>query len=137
MKVDGTGLRQITPPGTLLSDGGGGNDWSPQGNDIVFSQRVTPDCAQLALGRPRRRQRPARDPRPRPTGLRQPDLRPDRARLLQPALVAGRHEDRLQHLHDATGRSIYTVNADGTGLTQVTHGDDDQSPDWGTHPLTR
>ena len=44
VKVDGTGLRQITPPGTILSDGGGGNDWSPQGNDIVFSQRVTPDA---------------------------------------------------------------------------------------------
>jgi hypothetical protein len=34
-----------------------------------------------------------------------------------------------------TGRNIYTVNVDGSGLTQVTHGGDDLFPDWGTHPL--
>jgi hypothetical protein len=28
------------------------------------------------------------------------------------------------------------VNADGTHLTQITHGGTDQSPDWGTHPLS-
>ena len=38
---------------------------------------------------------------------------------------------------DATGENVYTVNADGTGLTQVTHGGDDEAPDWGTHPLAR
>ena len=30
--------------------------------------------------------------------------------------------------------AIYTVNADGSGLRQITHGPGDQSPDWGTHP---
>jgi hypothetical protein len=34
-----------------------------------------------------------------------------------------------------TGRNIYTVNADVSGLTQVTHGGDDRVPDWGTHPF--
>jgi hypothetical protein len=33
--------------------------------------------------------------------------------------------------------NIYAVNADGTHLTQVTHGGRDQAPDWGTHPLVR
>jgi hypothetical protein len=38
---------------------------------------------------------------------------------------------------DALDRNIDTVKPDGTGLTQVTHGDARQSneaPDWGTHP---
>jgi Tol biopolymer transport system component len=29
---------------------------------------------------------------------------------------------------------IYTVNTDGTGLTQVTDAPGSGSPDWGTHP---
>ena len=36
-----------------------------------------------------------------------------------------------------TGSNIYTANADGTGLTQVTHGGSDNFLDWGTHPLAR
>ena len=39
----------------------------------------------------------------------------------------------------ALGDNIYTVNADGSGLTQVTGGGADQwntDPDWGTRPLT-
>ena len=37
----------------------------------------------------------------------------------------------------AFGRSdeIYTVNADGTGLRQVTDAPGSESPEWGTHPL--
>jgi Tol biopolymer transport system component len=33
-------VRQITPTGTLFTSFG---DWSPQGDEIVFSQRVMPD----------------------------------------------------------------------------------------------
>jgi hypothetical protein len=38
----------------------------------------------------------------------------------------------------ALRRNIYTVNADGSGLTQVTHGaadESNESPDWGIHAL--
>jgi hypothetical protein len=46
-------------------------------------------------------------------------------------------------IFDATTgqRNIYTANADGSGLFQVTHapspvlGEGDQAPDWGTHPI--
>ena len=38
------------------------------------------------------------------------------------------------HNNDVDGE-IYTVNVDGTGLTQVTHAPGSGSPDWGTHPL--
>jgi hypothetical protein len=40
-------------------------------------------------------------------------------------------------LRNAAGKNISTVNADGTGLTQVNNGGDDFTPHWGTHPLTR
>lgn len=33
-----------------------------------------------------------------------------------------------------TGVNIYTVNADGSGLFQVTHDGGDDNPTWGTHP---
>src|SRR5262249_33044257 len=38
-KTDGSGLRQIAAAGVTCCDG----DWSPQGNNIVFSRHVTPD----------------------------------------------------------------------------------------------
>jgi Tol biopolymer transport system component len=34
-----------------------------------------------------------------------------------------------------TPSSIYTVNADGSGLFQVTNARGDSQPDWGPHPL--
>jgi dipeptidyl aminopeptidase/acylaminoacyl peptidase len=39
VKTDGRGLRQIAPAGVTCCNG----DWSPQGNNIVFSRHVTPD----------------------------------------------------------------------------------------------
>jgi hypothetical protein len=57
---------------------------------------------------------------------------------------AGRKEDHLAERHGHSrrrdrerrrDRDIYTVNADGTGLTQVTNGVENKAPDWGTHPL--
>jgi len=137
VKIDGAGLRQITPTRTIFSGGGGGNDWSPQGNEIVFSQRVTPDVRsslwvvnadgsglhEIHLqGQP-----PCGGPISDPTarGCFEPRWSPDGKKIVFGIFTA------------VAGRNIYTVNADGTGLTQVTHGDDDILPDWGTHPLTR
>jgi hypothetical protein len=39
------------------------------------------------------------------------------------------------HLNIVDGE-VYTVNVDGTGLTQVTHTTRVDSVDWGTHPPT-
>ena len=35
---------------------------------------------------------------------------------------------------DGGTENIYIVNADGTGLRQVTNGGTDDNPDWGTPP---
>jgi Tol biopolymer transport system component len=37
--TDGTNLRRITPPGTIIQSGNDG-DWSPQGNEIIFSRHL-------------------------------------------------------------------------------------------------
>ena len=135
VKVGHNRLRQITPPGTLVGESGG--DWSPQGNEIVFSQRVTPDAlssiwavhadgtglheipvrAQPACGGP------SSDPSSR--GCFQPHWSPDGKKIVFARGTSAGQDS-----------NIYTVNADGTDLTQVTHGGADESPDWGTHPLT-
>jgi Tol biopolymer transport system component len=132
-EVDGGGVRQLTPAGTLFSSPG---DWSPQRNEIVFSQHVTPDArssiwvvhadgtglheipvqAQPACG--------GAYSEPSSQGCFGPRWSPDARKIV---FARGTYGD--------TDSNIYTVNADGTNLTQVTHGGRDQAPDWGTHPL--
>jgi prophage maintenance system killer protein len=46
-------------------------------------------------------------------------------------------DPQLAHcsLRSAAVKNIYTINADGTDLTQVSNGGTDGPADWGTHPL--
>jgi Tol biopolymer transport system component len=141
VKVGGRGVRQITPTGTVSSSFG---DWSPQGNEIVFSQRVTPDGrsspdarssiwvvhangtglhdvhvqAQPACG--------GAISDPSTQGCFAPRWSPDGKKIVFARGTSGDNDS-----------NIYTVNSDGTNLTQVTHGGRDQAADWGTHPLAR
>ncbi len=132
IKTNGTDLRQITPPGTLIQ-GGNDGDWSPQGNDIVFSRHVTADvrgslwvvhadgsglheihvqgltCGGSVFD-------------PNGFGCHEPHWSPDGKKI-----IFGANSP-------ATGRNIYTVNANGSGLSQVTRDGDDDDPAWGTHP---
>ena len=132
VNVNGTGLKQITPKGTPSSQG----DWSPQGNEIVFSQRLTPDVhssiwvvhadgtglheiyvqPESACGGP--------NSDPTADGCFDPRWSPDGTKIIFAKGTSGDSDS-----------NIYTVNVDGTGLTQVTHGGRDQAPDWGTHPV--
>jgi TolB protein len=134
VNTNGTGLKQITPADFDLSSFG---SWSPQGNDIVFSRHVTPDVHSSiwvvhADGSDLHEinVQPASacggaNADPSAKGCNEPTWSPDGTKI---AFVRSFHND--------VDGEIYTVNVNGTGLTQVTHAPGSGSPDWGTHPLT-
>jgi Tol biopolymer transport system component len=132
---DGSGRQQITPPG-MFSDFCSGS-WSPQGNEIVFSAKV-PDFNYhssiwvVHSDGSGLRQIPVPGPcggpfgDPTTIGCSNPLWSPDGKKI-----VFGRRVGIEQ-------RDLYTVNADGSGLFQVTHTPNisEGNGDWGTHPLT-
>jgi hypothetical protein len=131
----GGDLTQITPSGMELNFDCG--SWSPQGNQILFSAHVPngdyrstvwavnsdgsnmhqvpiPGCGGLNSS-------------PTSISCRYAAWSPDGTKVVFSRFTA------------ATGqRDLYTVNADGTGLFQVTNtpGIDEFGSDWGTHPVT-
>ena len=135
VKVDGSGLKRITPEGMEFNFGNG--SWSPQGNQIVFSAHVPngdfhssvwvvhfdgTDLHQLPIAGPCGG--PFSDPST--YGCFNPVWSPDGRKI-----AFGRNQDDGQ-------RDLYTVNADGSGLFQVTNTPDvsEFNGDWGIHPLT-
>jgi Tol biopolymer transport system component len=135
VKLDGSGLRQITPSGMDFNFCNG--SWSPQGNEILFSAHV-----------------PNGDYRSTTwvvhsdgTGLRQIPIPGCGGLFSDPTSVSCFNSSWspdgqkivFARIPGATGRrDLYTVNADGSGLFQVTHTPDidEDGGDWGTHPLT-
>ena len=134
VNVNGTGLKRITHAGTLLSSDSAGS-WSPQRDEIMFSRHVTAvvhstiwvvhangtglheiHIQGVACG--------GANSDPNGIGCADPRWSPDGKKL-------------VVILSNAAGKNISTVNADGTGLTQVNNGGDDFTPHGGTHPLTR
>jgi Tol biopolymer transport system component len=134
VKLDGSGMRQITPPGMNFNFCNG--SWSPQGNEILFSAHVPSDDHStiwvVHADGSGLRQIPVPgcggpDSSPNWVGCFNPSWSPDGKKIVfgrQPATT-------LQ-------RDIYTVNADGSGLFRVTNTPDVEElhADWGTHPLT-
>lgn len=137
VKLDGTGLRQITPPGMILDPpgpGAFGGSWSPSRNNILFVARTAPDhrpaiwvvkadgsgLHQLAIS-------PSCGGAfsdPRSIACLYPGWSPDGTKIVFTRVSA-----------NGTRSNIYIVNADGSGLFQVTRGGTDSQPDWGPHPL--
>jgi Tol biopolymer transport system component len=135
VKLDGSGLKQIVS-GMDFNFGNG--SWSPQGNEIVFSAHV-PNAQDFhssiwvvhADGTGLRElpiAGPCGGPFSDPTtyGCFNPVWSPDGQKI-----AFGRNQDDGQ-------RDLYTVNADGSGLFQVTNTPDisEFNGDWGIHPLT-
>jgi Tol biopolymer transport system component len=132
IKLNGSGLRQITPPDLIVQDLFGGS-WSPTGKKIVFAARteldhrlaiwvvnadgsglhqlpITPSCGGAFSDA-------------RSISCREPGWSPDGTKIV------------FTRATKWTPSSIYTVNADGSGLFKVTNSRGDIQPDWGPHPL--
>jgi TolB protein len=135
VNTNGGGLKQIMPAGTRFSSFGG---WSPQGNEIVFSQHVTADVHSSiwvvhtdGTGLHEVDVAPANtcgglNADPSAKGCFAPSWSPDGTKIVFARGFSG-----------DVDADIYTVNPDGSGLTQVTHdGIGAADPDWGIHPVT-
>ena len=122
VNVNGSGLRQITPPGFCDEDG----SWSPDGSKIAFEHRgsiftVHPDGTGLA-------QIPLKTSSPSYAG----DISwsPDGTKM---AFILFLHTGP-----NTFEEGIGTANADGAGVQQITlapSGFRDHQADWGPHPL--
>ena len=135
VNVNGNGLRRILPPSTLA---GIALNWSPQGNDIVFSRHVTPDVHSSIwiVHSDGSGLRPVNvqpntacgggNDDPAADGCFSPGWSPDGTKI---TFAKGKNGD--------VDANIYTVDVDGTGLTQVTHTGGSNGPDWGVHPLAQ
>ena len=135
VESNGNGLHQITPPGMFVDFCSG--SWSPQGNQILFSAHV-PDTDRSTIwvvhsdgsGLRRIPAPGCGGPRSNPTsiGCQKPVWSPDGRKIMfeRHFLLPNDHFD------------LYRVNADGSGLFQVTNTPDldEGGGDWGTHPLT-
>jgi Tol biopolymer transport system component len=134
VKANGTGLKQILPMALTCCGAG----WSPHGNNIVFSMHATPDAHSSiwvvhsdGSGLHRVNIQPASacgglNADPSADGCFNPGWSPDGTKIV---FAKGQNGD--------VDANIYTVNVDGSGLTQVTHTGGSLSPDWGTHPLAK
>jgi Tol biopolymer transport system component len=135
VKLDGSGLKQITPAGTDFDFCSG--SWSPQGNEILYSAHV-PDTDRSTIWAAHfdgsgLRKIPVPGcggPRSDPSsiGCSSPVWSPDGNKI-----AFSRHTLLPTEQFD-----LYTVNANGSGLFQVTSTPDLQEGggSWGTHPVT-
>ena len=131
VKSSGGPVRRITPPGTLHSSPG---DWSPSGNRILFARRVTPQ-RHNSLWTVRRDGSGLLEIRlqgtplcgasfssPNARGCIHPRWSPDGRRIIFGIVTF----DGSREIEN-----VYTANADGSGVAQVTRGGQDETPDWG------
>ena len=130
VRLDGTGLRRITPAGMLLDAADGGR-WSPTGDQIVFQARSAPGDLPSIWVVDADGSRPHEVPiegcggssGPGAGVCQMPAWSPDGTKIVfsrrspDPSSVAG----------------IYEVNADGSAPVRITTDDrDNYQADWGT-----
>ena len=134
VKVDGSGMKRITPEGMNFNFCNG--RWSPQGNQIAFSAHVPNGDYHSSIWAVHFDGSELREipvpgcgaPNADPTGIGcfDPTWSPDGTKI-----AFGRRQGNGQS-------DLYTANADGSGLFQVTNTPDidEAGGDWGTHPVT-
>lgn len=104
MDADGQNPRQITD----VPGGADGVLFSPDGQRLIFTTEVYPDCPNMACNQER---------------LQREKDNPVKARIYERLLY--RHWD---HWRTARRRHLFVVNIDGTGLRDLTPGDLDVPP---------
>jgi Tol biopolymer transport system component len=128
--LDGSGLHRVSPPDVQVEPAGA---WSPDGSQILFETSaseeihseiwvvnadggsphelaITPACGGSFSD-------------PSSSGCFDPAWSPDGTKIVFARSSA-----------DGSTQNIYIVNADGSGLVQVTDGGSDHQPDWGMPP---
>jgi Tol biopolymer transport system component len=134
-KLNGTALRQITPSGTIVDLHDGVASWSPSGKQILFGAHTDADHRTAVFVVNADGTGLHQLPIPGCGGLRtdptsiacfDPSWSPDGTKI-----VFARSSPNFGTT------AIYTANADGTRLSQVTTATNLRSgtPDWGPHPL--
>jgi WD40 repeat protein len=131
--VDGSGLQQLTPEDMILDDSGFAGSWSPTGDQILIVALASEDAHKAiwvvnADG----------------SGLNQLPITPACGGLFSDPASAGCYSPSwspdgskiafTRSSPDGNEENIHTVNADGSGLFQVTDGGGDDDPDWGPTP---
>jgi TolB protein len=132
-ELDGSGLVQVSLPDLMLDDTGFAGSWSPDGSQILVVARASEDdhkeiwIVDADGGSPRRLEMtPACGGSfsdASSAGCYSPEWSPDGSMIVF-----------TRSSWDGKTENIYIVNADGTGLQQVTDGGADDNPDWGTYP---
>jgi Tol biopolymer transport system component len=139
INVNGTGMHRVTPPGfgVVSSD----PSWSPRGNTLVFSARATPDVHSTLWTVHSDGSDLHQIDVPVPPGMfpcGAPNSDPTAGGCFGPSWSPDGKKIVFERGDDGIGIDVFTVDASGSHLFQVTHGEAGESNeggDWGTHPL--
>jgi TolB protein len=128
--LDGSGQQRVSPPDVQVEPAGA---WSPDGSQILLETSATEDIhseiwvVNADGGSPHELPiTPACGGSfsdPSSSGCFDPAWSPDGTKIVFARSSA-----------DGSTQNIYIVNADGSGLVQVTDGESDHQPAWGTPP---
>jgi Tol biopolymer transport system component len=135
VRLDGSGLRQITPDGMTLNECNG--SWSPQGNEILFSAHV-PDADYRSTTWVVHSDGSGLRQIPIP-GCGGPFSSPTSISCFNSSWSPDGKKIVFARITPSTGQQdLYTVNVDGSGLFRVTNTSEieETGGDWGTHPVT-
>jgi Tol biopolymer transport system component len=136
VKLNGSGLRQVTPSGMDVDLEDGIASWSPNGNQIVFGGHTD------AVHR-----RSIFVVNPDGTGLYQLPIPGCGGAFSDPTSIAcfdpswSPDGSKIVFVRTSTNfgtQAVYTVNADGSGLSRITTATNLQvfGPDWGSHAVS-